>query len=934
MEISDAELTRTSFGSSSSYGVKKSVLPKTKFLAAVDDYLVAPSSDTLTHVHQLTRKLTSEVVFFSAQHTTLCLRLLDTLSEHLLSVAQSAEASQSQATYVVDEYELLELIYLFAKNTAIGYPSHALGKLLQWLVANIVTSGLSGGACENETTLKLQLLVFAEMLKVNAGVRIYTKETKHIKEFYRALTILLNSTEDAELLVFSMTILARLVLAESLGAKLFSQKNVEQAFELAFSILDGSWQNNTIADGRSGALSILNVKSLLQCVSVDLMCELAEQPEILGMLENHPKMSPVVENFFMVLNLNGDIEQIQVGIHFLSSIVALGHQFRKLMVKFLSDEDVLYRVLQVTLHPSKMIGILTTQLVLKIIGDDVRPIRSLFDSALQVQRLNPVIVGLFRCINEAAGLVQQKDNLEKLSTTEEYLHSVEVCQVLAKLCEFPALRSMCVQTINLNQSATIIQLESAHIGSGEPQRLLQFQPRLSLNLVILLSKLVHDLNMNDKTKRTLSQFLQSSEVSLVLGAGVFNRNDKDLVVETLLLVYNLLSESSNKRFLAFGLADGILNFGQRIGEATESLQSTISSLEANGEASMKVIEKLQIEIQQTIRLQDEAKAKQDQELQNLKSKFIDQVRQKDELLMKTKEVYEAKLRELSAQCETMGQLMNKKIITIQHRDQILQESRAKQAAVEDENSELKRKVEVLEIRIEEIAQSHSIAAEEMRIREREMHDLREEMVSISSDYTVQREELEHAREEMEKLEQELKEKAFEHENTYKELVLLSKAHKTVIQEKEGLAGEIETLRDEVSNMESMNLSMQTRLQERKDLIEQLEKKIARLDDAASIAQSAVEDERNKRRAVARDLEDLRKAHRKLESDIAMLEIRAAEHRLVLESKDDHLRKCEEEIRHLNNEVGKQVKLQALIHQLSSGGDAQAYAATSFLARDS
>jgi hypothetical protein len=37
---------------------------------------------------------------------------------------------------------------------------------------------------------------------------------------------------------------------------------------------------------------------------------------------------------------------------------------------------------------------------------------------------------------------------------------------------------MCVQ------SATIIQLESAHIGSGEPQRLLQFQPRLSLNLVV------------------------------------------------------------------------------------------------------------------------------------------------------------------------------------------------------------------------------------------------------------------------------------------------------------------------------------------------------------------------------------------------------------------------------------------------------------------
>lgn len=37
----------------------------------------------------------------------------------------------------------------------------------------------------------------------------------------------------------------------------------------------------------------------------------------------------------------------------------------------------------------------------------------------------------------------------------------------------------------------------------------------------------------------------------------------------------------------------------------------------------------------------------------------------------------------------------------------------------------------------------------------------------------------------------------------------------------------------------------------------------------------------------------------------------------------------------NNEVGKQVKLQALIHQLSSGGEAASFAASSsFLARDS
>lgn len=461
VEVSDAELTRTSFASSSSYGVKKPTTPKSPMLAAVDEYLTSPSSDTLAQLHQLTRKPTSEVIFFSAQLTTLCLRLLDTLAEHLLSVVQAAEESQSQATYVVDEHELLELVYLFSKNTALGYPSHAVGKLLHWLVAGIVTSGLSG-ACENETTLKLQLLVVAEMLKVNAGVRIYAKEMTKVKEFYRSLTILLNSTEDAELLVFSMTILARLVLTESLGAKLFSQKNVDQALELVFSILDGSWQDNTRTAGRSSAISILNVKSLLQCVGVDLLCELADRPEILGILEKHPKMDPVMENFFMILNLNGDAEQIQVSIHFLSAIVGLGHQFRKLMVKFLSDEDVLYRVLQVTLHPSKMIGILATQLVLKIIGDDLRPIRSLFNSPSQVQRLNPVIAGFFRCINEAAGLVQHRENVDELSTSEEYLHSVEVCQVLAKLCEFPLLRSVCVQTIGLNQVSGLRVFRCSH----------------------------------------------------------------------------------------------------------------------------------------------------------------------------------------------------------------------------------------------------------------------------------------------------------------------------------------------------------------------------------------------------------------------------------------------------------------------------------------
>lgn len=65
-----------------------------------------------------------------------------------------------------------------------------------------------------------------------------------------------------------------------------------------------------------------------------------------------------------------------------------------------------------------------------------------------------------------------------------------------------------------------------------------------------------------------------------------------------------------------------------------------------------------------------------------------------------------------------------------------------------------------------------------------------------------------------------------------------------------------------------------------------------------MSETAIEEEREKRRAVLRDLDDLRKAHRKLESDMGMFEIRAAEQRLLIDAKDEQLRKCEEEIRHL------------------------------------
>jgi chromosome segregation ATPase len=375
---------------------------------------------------------------------------------------------------------------------------------------------------------------------------------------------------------------------------------------------------------------------------------------------------------------------------------------------------------------------------------------------------------------------------------------------------------------------------------------------LLLPVQALLSSFTNESCLNDKLKRTLNQFLLSSEVSVILGAGLFNSSDKELVVDMLLLIDQCLSSSGNKRFSAYSLAEGIIGYGQRLAETSDKMESKIFALEATAESNAKIIDKLQTEVQKMLHVQDELRLQHDQEMKELGAKLAEQVRQKEEVHARNRDIYETKLRELNAQCESMAQHMNKKMSAIQHRDQLLQDSRTKRAVLEDENAELKRKVQVLEIRIEEIAQSHSLTSEEMQIRERELVALRDEMATVSSDYASKREELSQALEDnrvrrglmlvvraawigftvvglcasLQALQEQMKEMQFSSENTYKELVLLSKAHKAVADQKRALEQEMETLRDDLAGAEQLNRSVQSRLQEKKDLVEQLEKKVS------------------------------------------------------------------------------------------------------------
>ena len=78
---------------------------------------------------------------------------------------------------------------------------------------------------------------------------------------------------------------------------------------------------------------------------------------------------------------------------------------------------------------------------------------------------------------------------------------------------------------------------------------------------------------------------------------------------------------------------------------------------------------------------------------------------------------------------------------------------------------------------------------------------------------------------VQRLENELSEQKLSNENTYKELVLLAKAHEALSYEKKTCENEMDSVRNEATNLESLNISIQSQLVETRKRADQLEQKV-------------------------------------------------------------------------------------------------------------
>jgi hypothetical protein len=238
----------------------------------MEEFLDAPTHTNLKKLyHIISQKSNNENNYKNKCNRishTFTMKLLDVLAEQIVlhfdgnsdmkqhSMKQKQQQQQQEEEEEEEEEETstcelyLKVFYWFLKDICIGYPSNSMGKFLLWLMTSLISSCLhyttssSSSNSSNSSNIsnssnsnnsrgdddddddekkkkkkeknffKLSLQLFNQSVKFNnAGIRLYVKENfKKIKEFYRALTILLNRTEDSSFLIYSMSILARLVL--------------------------------------------------------------------------------------------------------------------------------------------------------------------------------------------------------------------------------------------------------------------------------------------------------------------------------------------------------------------------------------------------------------------------------------------------------------------------------------------------------------------------------------------------------------------------------------------------------------------------------------------------------------------------------------------------------------------------------------------------
>ena len=156
---------------------------------------------------------------------------------------------------------------------------------IKCLVSNFIDDIIADiGHCEN---IKLpKLIILYNIINSKDGILIqqYIKSVSNIKKFYKKLSRLM-SNENMWIVLYSLFILTKLVINDSLQCQLFNKNNINIVFQLVF---------NLILHGATTDISMLEI-------SVDLLSSMLSNDTMFEFVSNYPKIEKTIEKLLPLL---------------------------------------------------------------------------------------------------------------------------------------------------------------------------------------------------------------------------------------------------------------------------------------------------------------------------------------------------------------------------------------------------------------------------------------------------------------------------------------------------------------------------------------------------------------------------------------------------------------------------------------------------------
>lgn len=352
-------------------------------------------------------------------------------------------------------------------------------------------------------------------------------------------------------------------------------------------------------------------------------------------------------------------------------------------------------------------------------------------------------------------------------------------------------------------------------------------PELAILLMNMLANFrassVSDQSMRPVFHGEFLSLLQQRGVLILLSCALRHCRNKNSIKNSLMLIYQILCTSRNQRIDLLTMVDGLHSFNQRVDEADNAKTFKLRDLETTATAAKKMLEQNHSAIQEQHDKELELAQKHERDIASVRAQSQSQLEQAEIKFFEIKNVLEKQLNNTKSQNEQLQVMLSNQSESLGHAEQQSAQQRMSGLAHEEELGDARRKVRVLEIRLEEVAESSSIANKQLVVCKKELAQLRSDHESLT--ITAGEKELLciSQGESIQNLESQVEDQACRLEETYQKLILLAKAHQSKSQD-------FEAIQDKLNRVERENAELITQQDTLQEQFEECKIMMAAKDD--------------------------------------------------------------------------------------------------------